>query len=930
MYRIPGTLLVLATLALFSPGWLPAAQGETGFVPRVYKDNTGEHKYTVFIPRGYSTQKKWPAVLFLHGAGERGVDGTLPTTVGLGPAIRARDESFPFVAIFPQCEDTKGRILTAWSPDSPDGQRALKILKQVEQDYSIDPKRVVLTGWSMGGYGAFQMAAAHPELFSGVAALSAGADSALASRINALPLWIFHGGRDAIVRVDESRKIVAALKQAGSRAWYTEIPQGDHYIWQTVFAEDALIKWMAAPTNDGQPPVIVRSQQRQGAIAGAVAEPFVPALDIPHAVYVRMGNDMLASLADAIPKVVASDVLSGRLNDISDYTSTSGYTFGVYFTNLSYSAQLTRASVKAYSADRLNVQLGVSNLQIVIGSTYLNGANTSKSAAAGPITISIGHMRPVWISFDVTPYIEDRKLKLRFVNSHFSIPDDNWYVTPPAGVDAHGWGMTEEKVSSGLVSGLYGQKYRIEEQVNSVIPSLLGQIEQRLDLSQADKAVANIWPLPVYRPRLRTWPDQVVTDDKGISISLGVTVAAFDPKIQNKWRITQPVAPGASAVPAVPRFQFGIAPQILGPLSKMLQEVNAARIHVLDTPSKSMSQLVDRRVMAEIIPDLQRHGEKVEIWTELALNSQLQVVDSAKPWVGNVAENGQRLRGGAVARSVAAESGPTAGRENAAKPVPARESTASNRFSLVVPKLTLYVSYKTDTAATKFTPCAEFDVTVRQNVLPKMERPTSITRGLSLILDDHFEVKVDGRFAPGYQPQNSTLNNDRFAAIFREGWHDFTLGGPGAATILPDIDLGYTKLRAALVEWSEPFLATTYGPAGVKLTNGSNAPLIYETKGPYSDWGEPLTLKPGMTHEYDIAYPLLFRRQSNGEYELYTLPAGSHSEFFVAPTGGPPKLYQARERPAIAPPTPDVLEKNRQASPSTSKSIKSPSKTLSP
>jgi hypothetical protein len=232
------------------------------------------------------------------------------------------------------------------------------------------------------------------------------------------------------------------------------------------------------------------------------------------------------------------------------------------------------------------------------------------------------------------------------------------------------------------------------------------------------------------------------------------------------------------------------------------------------------------------------------------------------------------------------------------------------KFALVVPRLTLIVSFKTDPAATTFTPCAEFDLHLKQNAWPQLVRPTLTTRGLSLMLEEKIDLQIDGRFAKGYEPQNKTLNTDRLAYAFRDGWKEFTHGGPTSSAKLPDIDLGFTKLRAAAVEWSNPFLSTTYGPAGVKLTNSSSVPLVYETKGPHSDWGGPFTLAPGKTHEYQIAYPLMFRRQSaTGTYEVYTLPAGSHSEFFVSSAGGPPKLYQARERPPIAPPasepTPD-------------------------
>ena len=79
-------------------------------VTQIYRDEEGEHRYGLFLPAGYTPQRSWPVVLFLHGAGERGRDGLRPTYVGLGPAVRARAATFPFIAVFPQVEDQEGPI----------------------------------------------------------------------------------------------------------------------------------------------------------------------------------------------------------------------------------------------------------------------------------------------------------------------------------------------------------------------------------------------------------------------------------------------------------------------------------------------------------------------------------------------------------------------------------------------------------------------------------------------------------------------------------------------------------------------------------------------------------------------------------------------------------------------------------------------------
>jgi len=74
----------------------------SGFLDRTATLEAHEYRYRVFVPRGYTAGRAWPLILFLHGAGERGEDGDLPTQVGLGAAIRRHEGLFPAVAVFPQ------------------------------------------------------------------------------------------------------------------------------------------------------------------------------------------------------------------------------------------------------------------------------------------------------------------------------------------------------------------------------------------------------------------------------------------------------------------------------------------------------------------------------------------------------------------------------------------------------------------------------------------------------------------------------------------------------------------------------------------------------------------------------------------------------------------------------------------------------------
>lgn len=875
------SVLIVTAIVLATGESAFAQQQRSGFQLKVFKDDAGSHKYAVFVPAGYTPAKKWPVILFLHGAGERGTDGLLPTGVGLGPLVKAREANFPFLVVFPQNEEVHGRILTGWGPDTPDGKRALAILAQVEKDFSVDPKREILTGWSMGGYGVWEIAAANPERWLSVVALSGGGDVTLAGKLKDVRVWAYHGARDKVVRPEGTRSLVEAIKAAGGQPRYTEIADGDHNIWTQVYDDDRLFAWMLSPKSD--PATLRAVTSRPPAPAGQTTRiipepPFVPALEVPRAMYVRMGNEMLAALADAIPKVVPRESLSGYLNDISDSTEAEGYQFSVYMSGITYYAQLVRANVKAYQKDRLNVQLGLSNVQVTISGTSVTGE--SHSASAGPISVVIGHQRPVWLSFDVTPVVVDRKLRLKLVATGFNIPSDNWYVSGPAGVSVRGFGLTRDKVSDGLVNGIYGKKYTIEREVAAVVPKLIAQMEQKLDITQFNKsAVGGIWPLPVYQPRLRVWPAEVSTDDKGVSLVLGVTAAAVDPANPPKQvRVAQPVGPSAAQVPLTTSLQIGLAPQALAPLSEMLVQADVARIHVADTPSKALGQLADPKVLADAIPDLKRYGDNLQVYSELVLAGPINIVD---------------LPSSSSAAKVPIESKPAAASDKAVVRPASAAVESQSRFAFDVPQLKVVVAIKPDPGAANWTPCAEFDISLRQGAHPQLVKPTSLTRAAAIVWDDKAQIDVKGRFAPGYQAEEAALDINKLKSLFDAGWEEYIHGGPSAQLDLPDLDLGYTKLRASDAAWSAPKLFADFGPAGVKLTNSGDKPLVYETKGPYSNWGGPYTLKPGDTHDYGIAYPLLFRLRAGNSYQMFTLPTGSHSEYRFA--GGKSTLYQARE-----------------------------------
>jgi predicted peptidase len=212
---------------------------ERGFLDRVYKDADGaESKYVVFVPHDYTGEKPCPVILFLHGAGETRGGKKQPVEVGIGPAIKKREKTFPFIVVIPQSHKR------TWAAGSADANRALAILDLVHKTYKTDPKRVYLTGLSMGGYGTWSVAAAHPERWAAIVPICGGGDPGQAGKIKDLPCWCFHGDADKPVPVQRSRAMLKALWAAGGHPNYTEYPGVGHNSWDAAYNTEDLYPWL--------------------------------------------------------------------------------------------------------------------------------------------------------------------------------------------------------------------------------------------------------------------------------------------------------------------------------------------------------------------------------------------------------------------------------------------------------------------------------------------------------------------------------------------------------------------------------------------------------------------------------------------------------------------------------------------------------------
>jgi predicted peptidase len=254
MTRFPDSVWLLAILpaALLAFSAAPA-RADDEYEARGFKAGDQKLPYRLLKPEAYDPQKKYPLVVFLHGAGERGDDNKLQLKHVL-PIFATKEsrEKYPCFVLAPQCPAEQKWSEVDWGAKSSEQPKqpsapmtlTLKAIAALEKEFSIDPARLYIIGLSMGGYGTWDVIVRHPEMFAAAVPICGGGDETKADAIAKLPIWVFHGAKDPAVSVERSRNMVAALKKAGGSPKYTEYPDAGHDSWVPASKDPDLLPWL--------------------------------------------------------------------------------------------------------------------------------------------------------------------------------------------------------------------------------------------------------------------------------------------------------------------------------------------------------------------------------------------------------------------------------------------------------------------------------------------------------------------------------------------------------------------------------------------------------------------------------------------------------------------------------------------------------------
>jgi predicted peptidase len=211
--------------------------------------------YRLFVPQATG---KLPLVLYLHGSGGLGDDNE--KQLGLGNIFGTRiwllpenQKHFPCYVVVPQTDrgwarydlsqPTQGGAKVL--PGLGDGSRlALEIVDGLCREFTIDERRIYVTGQSMGGAGTWNVMTYRPQFFAAALICCGSVSTEDGTGSIATPLWAFHGDSDKTVDVSSARDRIAARRKAGGHPLYTEYAGVDHNVWEWAYTEPELVKWV--------------------------------------------------------------------------------------------------------------------------------------------------------------------------------------------------------------------------------------------------------------------------------------------------------------------------------------------------------------------------------------------------------------------------------------------------------------------------------------------------------------------------------------------------------------------------------------------------------------------------------------------------------------------------------------------------------------
>ncbi len=222
-----------------------------------YDEYTGNSlPYCLLLPENYTPSKEYPLVLLLHGAGERGSDNIKQTTHFNNMYTSNGDLLSDVIALCPQCPSDGWWNIDGFSYGDEKGWlgSAMRLLENIEDNYSCDKDRIYVTGLSMGGYATWSLLERYSDVFAAGVPVCGWGDTSKGSVLVDVPIWIYHGTNDDTVSFKSSSMMYESIIKAGGiKAHFTQLNGVNHNAWDYAYVDREMISWLLSQDKSSNP-----------------------------------------------------------------------------------------------------------------------------------------------------------------------------------------------------------------------------------------------------------------------------------------------------------------------------------------------------------------------------------------------------------------------------------------------------------------------------------------------------------------------------------------------------------------------------------------------------------------------------------------------------------------------------------------------------
>ena len=259
--------------------------------------------YALWVPAGYTSRKAWPLLVTLHGSDAD--HRMIPEDCFRIPRA-GFDERMLLLSPF-----GRGDVDWRWMGETD----LWEAVRHVRETYRIDGRRIYLAGLSMGAFATWRLAAEFPDQFAAIVPICGGGEPATMPDLRRKPVWCVHGSADAVVPVERSRTLVAALRKLGSPIRYDELPGRGHDSWNWLLRPERrgeLVDWLLLHKQPRAAPPVT-APHRSGGFADLLGERLV--ISYPAGSEIPQESALLRAEAERLARFQFGDrtMRTGRL-----------------------------------------------------------------------------------------------------------------------------------------------------------------------------------------------------------------------------------------------------------------------------------------------------------------------------------------------------------------------------------------------------------------------------------------------------------------------------------------------------------------------------------------------------------------------------------------------------------------------------------------